>query len=366
MISGDEDERHMRHALRLARRSLGRVAPNPAVGCVILSKDGVVAGRGWTAPGGRPHAETIALQQAGTKAEGGTAYVTLEPCAHYGVTPPCATALIAAGIARVVGAAADPDPRVNGKGYSMLRDAGILVLEHICEAEARALNAGFFSRIEKGRPLIALKGAESADGFVAGTGSERWITSDLARRHGHLLRAKFDAILVGIETVLADDPLLTCRLEGLTDRTPVRIVLDSHLRLPPQSQLARSATQSPVLVFTLVEKGGDALTEAGVHIFRVAADKDGHADIGAVLALLVGRGITRLLVEGGPTVHQAFISAGLVDWVYRYRAPHELGRGVASVLTPLLASAGAAGAKVEAPETIAFGPDLLESYKVKV
>src|ERR1041385_5995279 len=206
------DAFHMRHALTLARRALGRVAPNPAVGCVIVSRDGRVLGRGWTAPGGRPHAETIALAQAGAAAKGATAYVTLEPCAHQGQTPPCAEALVRAGVKRVVATVTDPDPRVRGKGFATLRAAGIEVMECVLEREAREVNRGFFLRIEKDRPLITLKIAQSRDGkTIPPPGATRWITNEESRRFGHLLRAQHDAILVGVETVLADDPELTCR-----------------------------------------------------------------------------------------------------------------------------------------------------------
>src|SRR5438552_18831690 len=218
----EDDIRHMRHALRLAARALGSVAPNPAVGCVIVAGDGSIVGRGCTQPGGRPHAETVALAQAGVRARGATAYVTLEPCAHHGQTPPCADALAAAQLVRVVGAAVDPDPRVAGSGFARLESAGVVVTRGVLEAEARALNLGFFRRVMQGRPLVALKIAQSADGYVADAkGNSRWITSEDARRHGHLLRARHDAILVGIGTVLADDPELTCRLPGLEQRSPL-------------------------------------------------------------------------------------------------------------------------------------------------
>src|SRR5687768_14810985 len=236
----------MAHALRLAARNLGAVWPNPAVGCVIVAKDGRIAGRGWTARGGRPHAETQALAEARDAARGATAYVTLEPCAHHGQTPPCADALIAGGVARVVAAVRDPDPRVSGGGFAKLAAAGIKLTIGVGEGEARRINAGFFSRVEKGRPLVALKSAESEDGFVAAPG-KRWITADPARRHGHYLRATHDAIMTGIGTVLADDPLLTCRLEGLEERSPIRVVVDSRMRLPLSSQIVQTAKRIPVI-----------------------------------------------------------------------------------------------------------------------
>ncbi len=362
-----EDERHMRHALRLAARALGRVAPNPAVGCVIVSQDGVVVGRGWTDVGGRPHAESRAIEQARSLAKGATAYVTLEPCAHHGATPPCSEALIAAGIARVVGAVVDSDPRVSGQGFAKLKTSGVIVTQGISEREARVLNRGFFLRVEQGRPLVALKSAESADGYVAGEKQkDRWITSEAARRHGHLLRAQFDAIIVGIETLIADDPSLTCRLEGLEDRTPIRVVLDSGLRMPPKSQLASSAKQSPVLVFTVSENEGGELASSGVEIVRVEADLDGHPDIGEVLKALAQRGITRLLVEGGPKIHSAFLARNLADVIYLYRAPQSLGGGVLSALSSLFTAAGTPGPNIEFIEGAQLGPDLLERFEIKV
>jgi diaminohydroxyphosphoribosylaminopyrimidine deaminase/5-amino-6-(5-phosphoribosylamino)uracil reductase len=353
------DDQCMHHALRLAARGLGRVAPNPAVGCVIIGADGTIVGRGWTQPGGRPHAETMALVQAGAAARGGTVYVTLEPCAHHGVTPPCADALIAAGVARVVGAVIDPDPRVSGRGFRRFEQAGIAVTDGVLEAEARAVNAGFFKRVMEGRPLVALKIAQSADGYAAGPpGADRWITSEPARRHAHLLRAEHDAILVGIGTVLADNPLLTCRLPGLEDRSPVRIVLDSRLRLSPSSQLARTAREVPVIAFTVAPERGGELAAMGVQIERIGADADGHPDVAAVLRTLGARGFTRILVEGGPAIHNALLKRGLADCAYVYRAPMRLGGGLPSALADISQN------RLLSRETI--GPDVLESYALTV
>ncbi|MFM2366446.1 MAG: hypothetical protein RIR95_1054, partial [Pseudomonadota bacterium] len=241
------DQDHMAHALRLAARGLGRTWPNPAVGCLVV-KNGVVLGRGWTQPGGRPHAETMALAQAAEGARGATAYVTLEPCAHHGKTPPCANALIDAGVARVVSAATDPDPRVADRGHAMLRAAGISVTEGVLEAEAVALNEGFFQRILRGTPLVTLKLALTLDGRIANAaGASQWITGPLARRTVHMQRAVHDAVMVGIGTALADDPDLTVRDLGVSHQ-PVRIVIDSHLRLPATGRLARSARINPVWV----------------------------------------------------------------------------------------------------------------------
>jgi diaminohydroxyphosphoribosylaminopyrimidine deaminase / 5-amino-6-(5-phosphoribosylamino)uracil reductase len=362
-----DDIRHMRHALRLAERGLGRVAPNPAVGCLIVSRTGILIGRGWTADGGRPHAETIALAQAGAAAKGATAYVTLEPCAHFGRTPPCANALITAGIGRVVAATKDPDPRVNGQGLALLRAAGVAIAENVCEAEARELNAGFILRIREDRPLVALKIAQSADGYVAdANGNSRWITSERARRHGHLLRAKHDAILVGIGTALADDPALTCRLPGLEKRSPVRVVLDSRLRLPADSQLARTARETPVVVFTTAIHSGDELACLGVEIERLPEGLERRPDVAAVLHALAKRGITRLLIEGGPSVHAAFLRAKLVDRVHLYTAPLLIGEGGKPGIASFGVNELGRAPHLQLKERLALGPDVLESYAFTV
>lgn len=347
----------MRHALTLAERALGTVAPNPAVGCVIV-RDGVVVGRGWTQRGGRPHAEVVALQQAGNAARGATAYVTLEPCAHTGQTPPCANALIQAGIARVVGAIEDSDPRVSGRGFAMLREAGVAVETNVLRDDAAASNAGFFFRIAKKRPLVTLKLAVSADGKIArARGGDQWITSEEARRFGHLLRARHDAILVGIETVLADDPELTCRIPGLEERSPFRVVLDSALRLPLTSKLAQTARKVPAVGFTTREGGGD-LRAAGVEIVRVTPDTQGRPDLHAVLGELAARGITRLLVEGGATVEEAFLAQGLADRLEIFRSPVVAGEGGRAAPYFPLENYGLSSRRM-------LGSDVLESYAVR-
>lgn len=360
-MSGGNDHRHMCHALGLARRGLGRTAPNPAVGCVIVSPDGRIIGRGWTAPGGRPHAETQALAAAGFAARGATAYVTLEPCAHYGQTPPCAKALIDARVARVVVAVTDPDPRVAGRGLAMLREARIAVTEGVCRAEARVLNQGFFLCRTAGRPMVTLKLATSLDGKIASAGGEsQWITGPDARRYGHLLRARHDAILVGIGTALADDPELSCRLPGLEDRTPVRIVLDSDLRLPGWSKLVKTARRRPLWVFTLSDD--TRLAADGVRMFQVVRDARGRPDIGAVLARLAQEGITRLLIEGGAGVAASFLDRDLVDRLELFTAPMVLGDGGTGAVGAL-----AALGLDEVPRFIRggrrdLGPDMLESF----
>src|SRR5512134_1017521 len=235
--TGDEDAHWMGVALTLARRGLGNTWPNPSVGCVLV-RDGRVVGRGWTQPGGRPHAETEALRRAGDLARGATAYVTLEPCSHHGRTPPCCNALIAAGVARVVCAMRDPDPRVDGRGFARLREAGIEVVEGLLEAEAQALNAGFARRIREGRPFVTLKLATTLDGRIAtARGESRWITGPEARREAHALRARHDAILVGSGTAVSDDPDLSCRLPGAAPVKSLRVIADARLRTPPTAQV---------------------------------------------------------------------------------------------------------------------------------
>lgn len=357
------DHHHMLHALRLAQRGLGQTAPNPSVGCVIVSPDGRILGRGQTQKGGRPHAERVALDQAGEAASGATAYVTLEPCSHTGQTPPCAEALIAAGIAKVVAAAGDPDPRVNGRGLAMLRAAGVEVVEGVCSKEAAALNQGFFLKIRENRPLITLKIAQSLDGRIAtATGESQWITGPEARRFGHLLRANHDAILVGSGTALADDPMLDCRLPGLEDRSPIRVVLDSQLRLPEASKLAQTARQIPTLVFTVAPEGGAPLQALGVEVLRVTRDAAGRPNRDEVLAVLAGRGITRLLVEGGASVHASFLDRGFADRLEVFSAPIVLGGSGRPAIDSLSVLSLCAAPQFRITAKRSFGPDLLVSY----
>jgi diaminohydroxyphosphoribosylaminopyrimidine deaminase/5-amino-6-(5-phosphoribosylamino)uracil reductase len=320
----ERDAQFMAVALRLAERGLGQVWPNPAVGCVVVNDDQVV-GRGWTQPGGRPHAEFEALKRARGQALGATAYVTLEPCAHYGQTPPCTMALLHAGIRRAVIAAGDPDPRVDGRGIEQLRQAGVEVAVGLAQDAAERLNAGFFLRVRAGRPLITLKLATSLDGRIATrTGASRWITGEEARQRAHQLRASHDAIMVGSGTALADDPELMCRLPGLEQGSPVRIVLDGRLRLPANSRLVRTAREVPTWVITgsADPSRADALAACGIEIIRLpGADQTARP----ALAALAERGITRLLVEGGATLAGSLLRAGLVDRLHLYQAPILLG-----------------------------------------
>jgi diaminohydroxyphosphoribosylaminopyrimidine deaminase/5-amino-6-(5-phosphoribosylamino)uracil reductase len=323
------DLHYMRAALTLAARGLGQVAPNPAVGCIIV-KDGRVVGRGWTQPGGRPHAETEALKQAGAAARGATVYVTLEPCAHHGRTPPCAEALVEAGVARVVAALEDPDTRVAGRGLEILRKAGIAVEAGVARTQAERLNAGFLKRILKGRPLVVLKLATSLDGRIATqSGDSRWITGPLARRRAHLLRSRADAILVGSGTAVTDNPRLDVRLPGLEGRQPLRVVVDGRLRLPLTHDLVARAAEVPTL---LVTHDGNpaarlhAYEDAGVEVVQVATDPDaGHVSLEATLDLLGARGVTRLLVEGGGHLAASLLRGGLVDRLAWFQAPVVIG-----------------------------------------
>ena len=331
------DQRFMQLALTLGRRGLGRTWPNPAVGAVVV-KDGVILGRGWTQPGGRPHGEPEALARAGEAARGATLYVTLEPCSHVGKTPPCADAIIASGIARVVSAIEDPNPEVAGQGHAMLRAAGIAVDIGLGAADAARDHAGHFRRVRDKRPHVILKLAVSSDDKIAAAGHKPVaISGDAAKARVHLLRAQCDAILVGIGTVLADDPLLTCRLPGMEARSPVRVVLDPGLRLPGTSRLVHSARETPLWVMSssLAEASAAMkLGAAGAQVIRVAtttAPRPGLDPL-AVLHALAEKGITRLLVEGGARVASSFVAAGLVDEVWLLRGPDPIGvDGVAAL-----------------------------------
>lgn len=324
---------YMTHAIRLATDQLGRTAPNPAVGCVIV-KDDCIVGVGATARGGRPHAETIALEMAGSDAKGATAYVTLEPCSHDGKTGPCAKALIAAGVACIIIANRDPNPAVNGSGIQMLCNAGIDVIEGVEQGEAAQLHEGFFRTLHDKRPLVTLKIASSLDGKVAtASGQSQWITGEQARTYGHGLRANHDAILTGIGTVLADDPSLTCRIAGRESDSPQRFVLDRMQRTPDDAAI------HPCTVLTSPSVG-DALHD------------------------IAEQGITRLLVEAGPTLSTAFLKAGLVDWLYWFRAPVTLGADARSAVNGLPDTPLDALSRMRLTESFSLGPDVCEVYRV--
>ncbi len=333
-MSGD-DHAFMGGALALARRGMGETWPNPTVGCVFV-RDGRVIARGRTARGGRPHAEAAAIEAAraaGHDLAGTTAYVSLEPCSHHGRTPPCADALVEAKVARVVVATDDPDPRVAGGGLKRLRDAGIAVVEGVRKTEADEINAGFFQRVRQGRPLVTLKLATSLDGRIATmTGESKWITGPDARAWGQLLRATHDAIMVGIGTAVADDPELTCRLPGLGDSSPVRIVVDSRARLARDSKLVVGAKQVPV--WLVCAEGADTATlaDSGVEIVKVPATSSGAVDLAAALAAMGGRGLTRVLVEGGGRLAASLLAADLVDRLAIFRSGVVIGGdGLAAV-----------------------------------
>lgn len=336
----------MDHALRLAARGLGNVWPNPAVGCVILDAQGLVAGRGWTRSGGRPHAEVVALAEAGARAKGGTAFVTLEPCAHHGKTPPCSEALIAAGITHVVTALTDPDPRVAGRGHAMLRAAGIRVTEGVGSAQAARLNRGFLRRVTQGLPMVTLKLAASLDGRIAtAAGESQWITGPEARRAVHALRMRHDAVLVGGGTARADLPRLDVRGFGDVCQ-PVRVVLARG----PLPDLPLTGAQ-----FWHLHGAGDA-TAAGAEGIVIPA-ADGRLDPGASLRALADRGITRVLCEGGGTLAASLLRAGLVDDLVVHTAGIMLGADGTPAIGPLLLGPLADAPHFSLVHTRRLGPD---------
>jgi diaminohydroxyphosphoribosylaminopyrimidine deaminase / 5-amino-6-(5-phosphoribosylamino)uracil reductase len=360
------DLRSMRAALALARRGLGTVWPNPAVGCVIVNR-GRVVGRGWTQPGGRPHGEAEALRRAGETARGAIAYVSLEPCCHWGRTPPCTEALIAAGVRRVVVALEDPDQRVAGEGLRRLRAAGLDVETGLCATEAAEINAGFFCRLRLGRPLVTLKLATSLDGRIATRrGESRWITGPLARDRAHALRAVHDAIMVGSGTVLADDPELTCRLPGLGHRSPVRVVVDRHLAVPPSARLILEARQVPTWVLALPSADPvrrQALLASGVTVIGVDPDTEGGIDFKSAVTALGERGITRVLVEGGGQLAAALVRARLVDRLAWFHAPLLIGGDGIPAIAGFGLEAMTDAPRFERLTTETIGGDLLTIFR---
>ncbi|KIN79105.1 diaminohydroxyphosphoribosylaminopyrimidine deaminase [Sulfitobacter mediterraneus] len=350
-------------ALSLGRRGQGRVWPNPAVGCVIVAQ-GRIVGRGWTQPGGRPHGEVEALAQAGAAARGATAYVTLEPCSHHGQTPPCARALIDAGVARVVVATTDSDARVNGQGLQMLRDAGIEVTLGVGEAEARRDHAGFFRRVELGRPLLTLKLANSFDGRIAtGTGESQWITAPQARRVVHAMRSRHDAVLIGGGTARADDPSLTVRDLGV-DHQPARVVVSRRLDLPLMGQLARTAAEVPVILCH--GKDADPMLvqtwrDLGATLLPCAA-RGGQLDPADILQQLGAHGLTRVFCEGGSALAASLLEADLVDELIGFTAGLVIGAeglpGVGAMGLEALRNAP----RFDLRETMACGPDILHVW----
>ncbi|HET7848880.1 MAG TPA: bifunctional diaminohydroxyphosphoribosylaminopyrimidine deaminase/5-amino-6-(5-phosphoribosylamino)uracil reductase RibD [Pseudolabrys sp.] len=362
--SNSDDRRFMALALALSRRGLGNTWPNPAVGAVLV-KDGVIVGRGWTQPGGRPHAETEALRRAKKAANGATLYVTLEPCSHHGKTPPCAEAIVKAGVARVVSALEDPNPEVAGAGHRRLSEAGIRVDVGVGAEEARQINIGHMTRMRAQRPHVMLKLAVSADRKAAAAGRKPVaITGEAARERVALMRAESDAILVGIGTVFADDPHLTCRLPGMLDRSPVRVILDARLRAPTASYVIATIRETPTWIFAGSAASPIAeqiLLEKGAKVFRVA-EHDGRLDLNEMLKVLADEGVTRLMVEGGPMVAESFVTAGLVDEAMLFRSPKAVGDDGIDALdgTPLEALTGASGLRLLASERV--GDDTLEHF----
>ena len=353
-------------ALRLAARGIGQVAPNPAVGCVII-KQGIVLGRGWTQPGGRPHAETVALDRAGSAAQGATVYVSLEPCAHQGKSPPCADALILAGVSRVVFPIRDPDERVNGAGKAKLERAGIEVVEGVGEVSARRLLSGFISRIVRGRPHVTLKLASSVDGRIATrNGESQWITGEEARRYAHLLRAQHDAILIGVGTVKTDNPALTCRLPGLEGRSPVRVILDSHLVTPIRSDVVKSAREIKTMIIAGDTVPDNAIIEyldMAVEVHRVALDRAGKVSLFDALKVLGNVGITNVLIESGSALAASFISTGLVDRLMWFRASNVIGGDGLAAVADLFLDRLALAPRFDREAIQMVGEDIVETFR---
>ena len=357
-----DDERFMKLALALGRRGLGNTWPNPAVGAVLV-KDGVIVGRGWTQPGGRPHAEVEALRRAKRAAKGATLYVTLEPCSHEGMTPPCADAVIKAGVARVVSALEQPNPEVAGQGHARLREAGITVDVGLCADDARQAHAGHISRISTSRPHVTLKLAVSADGKAGLAGRKPApITEVEARDRVFMIRYQSDAILVGLGTILSDNPQLTTRLPGLYERSPVRVVLDANLRIPLSLSVVSTVGDVPTWIFCSKKASDvaeDFLTQKGCKVFRVD-DTQGRLDLDEIMKILAGQGITRLMVEGGPTVASSFAAADMVDEFVLFRGSRDIGdKGIDPLEgMPLDKLTG----QLKLIDTAPLGPDTIEHY----
>jgi diaminohydroxyphosphoribosylaminopyrimidine deaminase/5-amino-6-(5-phosphoribosylamino)uracil reductase len=362
-----QDERFMAAALAFGRRNLGVCAPSPSVGALIV-RDGALVGRGVTSTGGRPHAEANALDQAGSSALGATLYVTLEPCFHQGRAAPCAPAIVAAGIARVVSAIEDPDARVAGRGHALLREAGVEVVVGIGEREARRDHRGHILRVTRGRPMTTLKLARTADGFAAGEEHDPRlaITGEAANLRVQILRSMQDAIMIGAGTALADDPLLTVRLAGAPAFKPLRIVLDARLRLSPRSRLAATARDFPTLAIATEAAPGEraeALEALGVGVERVAGDGQGRIDMASALAALGRRGVTRVFSEGGPSIGSALIARGLADEVILFTAQKPLGRPGLPALDAAALGALEDGARYGEAEISRFGSDEMRRFE---
>jgi len=356
-------------ALSLARRGLGNVWPNPAVGCVLVRNDlnNRVVGRGWTQAGGRPHGEIEAINRAQKLAEGSVAYITLEPCNHHGETPPCSESIINAGIKRCVIAIKDPDPRVLGSGINRLREAGIDTELGVCEKDAKEINAGFFLRIQKGRPLFTLKTATTIDGRIATSrGKSKWITGKKARAFAHRLRANHDAIMIGIRTALIDNPLLSCRLPGLEELSPIRIVADTNLRLPNDCALVKTAATIPTWVITKSIVDLDRcsqLEDLGVNIIKIDIDKTGHLDLDELVTELGNRGLTRVLVEGGGALAAAMIKKNLIDELAWFRSAKIIGGDGLGAIAPFGINEISKAPAFICNSIARIGDDIFETYR---
>ncbi len=357
------DVHYMRSAINMARRGAGKTAPNPSVGCVIVKND-IVISRARTADGGVPHAEKIALDKVGAQAKGATLYVTLEPCAHHGKTSPCVDAIIDSGVKRVVIGMIDVDPRVSGKSIEKLTNAGIEVVYGVLENECHEAHAGFISRVNNNRPYITMKTACTIDGKIAlASGESKWITGELARRHVHKIRAQNDAVLIGVNTAIADDPMLDVRLDGLEGYSPKRIVLDSDLRIDINSKLVRSANKTPLIIFSNVGEVHNKfkiLQDLGVVLHQIDPK-----NIISVLDIVSGIGVNNLLIEGGASVHSAFLQAGFCDELMIYRAPTLLGMNAKSSFNDLGVDDLAQRYDFNLYYTLNLGGDVLEVYNNK-
>ncbi len=365
----DIDARFMDLALCLARRGVGSTSPNPSVGCIIVREDlnHRIVGRGWTQPGGRPHAETQALERAGSQARGATAYVTLEPCSHHGQTPPCSRALIDAGIARCVIAMEDPHAKVSGQGVAALKDAAIEVSVGTGLQQAAHINRGFLSCVHDDRPFITLKTATSLDGKIATrTGQSKWITGEQSRAMAHGLRARHDAILCAMGTVRSDDPMLNCRLPGLADKSPVRIVLDPRLEISTGSALVKSARDIPLWLITGPQadpESRDKLASLGVKVLKTVIDQHGRTDLVALMQRLASEGLTRILVEGGAELSASFHDAGLIDEFVWFRAPFIMGGDGLSAIAGVSVKNLIDAARLTRTESMELGDDVMERYE---
>lgn len=355
----------MRRALSLARRGVGKTSPNPAVGCVIV-KDGAIVGEGWHRRAGTPHAEVHALRQAGEAARGADLYVTLEPCSHHGKTPPCADAVVAAGVGRVFAGMVDPNPLVSGQGLARLKDAGIAVEAGLLEAECRRINEPFIKQVTTGLPFVVFKCAMTLDGRIAAaSGDSRWITSEASRREVHRLRSKMDAVMVGVETAIADDPLLTVR--HVRGENPVRVVVDSRLRLPLTAALLHDGAAETVIATR--ESGParhEAFTALGAKIL-VCEERDGRVDLTDLMRKLAGLGVQSVLLEGGGTLAGEALRRGLIDKFLFFYAPKILGGEGISPFSGPGASLMAEAAKVEIASLKRLGEDIMvEAYPESV